>query len=125
MSKITSILVVEDEEKLRGLLQGFLRRSGFDVEVAESAKEMDEQLQQHTFDLLIVDLMLPGESGFSITKRIHEQTNIFIIILSAMADEDSRIKGLGMGADDYITKPFNPKELLARIYKVSRKERTL
>ena len=120
-SKAVSILVVEDEEKLRNLLQGFLKRSGFNVEMAEDAKEMDKHMQQNAFDLLIVDLMLPGESGFSITKRVHDQLNIPIIILSAMADEESRVTGLEMGAEDYITKPFNPKELLERVYSVLHK----
>ena len=119
-----SIIIVEDEKRLRDLLQTFLTKSGFIVYSSEDSIEMDKHMKEHSFDLMICDLMLPGEDGISITRRVHDSTNIPIIILSARSEDSNRIEGLNAGADDYITKPFNPKELLARIHAVLRRHKT-
>jgi two-component system phosphate regulon response regulator OmpR len=110
------ILIVDDDPRLRDLLRRYLSEQGFNVFVAEDAKEMGKLWQREHFDLLVLDLMLPGEDGLSICRRLrggHDNTPI--IILTAKAEEIDRIVGLEMGADDYLSKPFNPRELLARV----------
>ena len=116
------ILVVDDETKLRELLKKYLSREGFTVTVAENGQAMDECLADNEVDLIILDLMLPGEDGLSITRRLRSLNNHQpIIILSARGDEVDRIVGLEVGADDYLAKPFSPRELLARIRSVLRR----
>ncbi len=115
------LLVVDDEAELRGLLQSYLSKEGFDVEAVEDGVAMDRFLAQNEVDLVILDLMLPGEDGLSIGRRLRQQKNLPIIILSARGEELDRIVGLEMGADDYLTKPFNPRELLARVRSVLRR----
>ncbi|WZB74897.1 response regulator [Achromobacter insuavis] len=103
------ILVVDDDPRLRDLLRRYLSEQGFNVFVAEDAKEMGKLWQREHFDLLVLDLMLPGEDGLSICRRLrggHDNTPI--IMLTAKAEEIDRIVGLEMGADDYLSKPFNP-----------------
>ena len=115
------LLVVDDDAELRELAQAYLKQQGFDVDTVADGAEMDTALATRTFDLIILDLMLPGEDGLSIAKRIKGQLNVPIIIVSAQGEDVDRIVGLEIGADDYIAKPFNPRELLARIRAVLRR----
>jgi len=116
------ILVVDDDKRLRDLLQRYLGEQGFTVKVAENAEMMDKAMTRDTFDLIILDLMLPGEDGLSICRRLRSsEPQQAIIMLTAKGDEIDRIVGLEMGADDYLPKPFNPRELVARIQAVLRR----
>lgn len=115
------LLVVDDDAELRELAQAYLKQQGFDVETVEDGAHMDAALAAHSFDLIILDLMLPGEDGLSIAKRLKSHLNVPIIIVSAQGEDVDRIVGLEIGADDYIAKPFNPRELLARIRAVLRR----
>ena len=117
------ILVVDDDARLRSLLQRFLEDDGFSVRVAHDGKQMDKLMQRELFSLVVLDLMLPDEDGISICKRLRESHNdLPIIMLTAKGSEADRIAGLEAGADDYLPKPFNPKELLARIKAVLRRQ---
>jgi two-component system phosphate regulon response regulator OmpR len=115
------LLVVDDEPELRALLQSYLSKEGYQVEAVEDGAAAERHLAEHDVDLVILDLMLPGEDGLSIGRRLRQKRNLPIIILSARGEELDRIVGLEMGADDYLTKPFNPRELLARIRSVLRR----
>jgi DNA-binding response OmpR family regulator len=116
------ILVVDDDKRLRDLLHRYLGEQGFTVRVAENAEAMDKALTRDAFDLIILDLMLPGEDGLSICRRLRaNEPQQAIIMLTARGDEIDRIVGLEMGADDYLPKPFNPRELVARIQAVLRR----
>ena len=115
------LLVVDDEPKIRHLLKKYLSQEGYNVEAVNDGSAMDKYLINHSVDLVILDLMLPGEDGLSIGRRLRDQKNIPIIILSARSEELDKIIGLEMGADDYLSKPFNPRELLARIRSVLRR----
>ena len=120
------ILVVDDDVRLRDLLQRYLTEQGYTIKVAADSKEMDAVLATETIDLLVLDLMLPGEDGLAICRRIRGTgTMLPIIMLTARGDEVDRIIGLEMGADDYLPKPFNPRELLARINAVMRRHERL
>jgi len=120
------ILVVDDDIRLRELLQRYLTEQGYTIKVASDAKEMDAVLAEEPIDLMVLDLMLPGEDGLSICRRIRGTGTILpIIMLTARGDEVDRIIGLEMGADDYLPKPFNPRELLARINAVMRRHERL
>lgn len=120
------LLVVDDDKRLRDLLQRYLGEQGFVVKTAENAQAMDKSLTRDTFDLIILDLMLPGEDGLSICRRLRSsEPQQAIIMLTAKGDEIDRIVGLEMGADDYLPKPFNPRELVARIQAVLRRRTTL
>ncbi len=116
-----TILIVDDDPKLQQLLSRYLTEQGYVAAVAGDGIEMDAWLQQHQPDLVIMDLMLPGEDGLSLAQRLRNSKNIPIIMLSARGDEVDRIVGLEIGADDYLPKPFNPRELLARIRAVLRR----
>lgn len=115
------ILVVDDEPKLRELVKSYLAKEGYAVAAVEDGASMDRYLSQNGVDLVILDLMLPGEDGLSIGRRLRQQKNLPIIFLSARCEELDRIVGLELGADDYLGKPFNPRELLARIRSVLRR----
>jgi two-component system OmpR family response regulator/two-component system phosphate regulon response regulator OmpR len=116
------ILVVDDDQRLRDLLQRYLGEQGFQVRTAEHAAAMDKWLARESFDLLVLDLMLPGEDGLSICRRLRgSHPELALLMLTAKGDEIDRIVGLEMGADDYLPKPFNPRELLARIQAVLRR----
>ena len=116
------ILVVDDDKRLRELLHRYLGEQGFTVKTAENAEAMDKALTRDTFDLIVLDLMLPGEDGLSICRRLRASEPLqAIIMLTAKGDEIDRIVGLEMGADDYLPKPFNPRELVARIQAVLRR----
>jgi DNA-binding response OmpR family regulator len=118
-----SILVVDDDPKLRDLLAQYLGREGFRVRTATDGNAMDVLIAESPPDLVVLDLMLPGEDGLSIARRLRGGTDIPVIILSARGDEVDRIVGLEVGADDYLAKPFSPRELLARIRAVLRRQR--
>jgi two-component system, OmpR family, phosphate regulon response regulator OmpR len=116
------LLIVDDDEVIRELLKGYLEREGFEVRLAEDARAMDRILQRHSFDLIVLDLMMPGEDGLSVCRRLRAVRNgTPVIMLTAKGDEVDRIVGLEVGADDYLPKPFNPRELLARIHAVLRR----
>ena len=116
------ILVVDDDKRLRELLQRYLGDNGFLVKTAENGEAMDKALARDMFDLIVLDLMLPGEDGLSICRRLRaSDPDQAVIMLTAKGDEIDRIVGLEMGADDYLPKPFNPRELIARIQAVLRR----
>ncbi len=115
------LLVVDDELKLRELLKTYLSKEGYVVDAVEDGVAMDAYLAESEVDLVILDLMLPGEDGLSIGRRLQQQQNLPFIILSARGEELDKIVGLEMGADDYLSKPFNPRELLARVRSVLRR----
>lgn len=121
MERTPHILVVDDDREIRDLLARFLRKHEFRVDVAADGKDMDRQLALGHFDLIVLDLMLPGEDGLAICRRLRTTHNIPIIMLTALGDEADRIVGLEVGADDYLPKPFNPRELLARMRAVLRR----
>ena len=119
---LDKILVVDDDARLRGLLQRFLEEQGFYVRAVGDAEQMDRALGRELFSLLVLDLMLPGEDGLSICRRLRQQgSDLPIIMLTAKGDDNERIEGLQAGADDYLPKPFNPQELGARIRAVLRR----
>ena len=117
----SKILVVDDDSELRHLIKEYLEKNNFAVDVAESGEAMDRYLANTKVDLIILDLMLPGEHGLNIAQRIKKRTEIPIIIVSAQGEDVDRIVGLEIGADDYLAKPFNPRELLARVRAVLRR----
>ncbi|OGA48904.1 MAG: two-component system response regulator OmpR [Betaproteobacteria bacterium RIFCSPLOWO2_12_FULL_62_13] len=118
----TKILVVDDDLRLRDLLHRYLTEQGFSVRAVADATEMNRQLARERYDLMVLDLMLPGEDGLSICRRLRGgDENMPIIMLTAKGDEVDRIVGLEVGADDYLPKPFNPRELVARIQAVLRR----
>jgi DNA-binding response OmpR family regulator len=115
------LLVVDDDPGLRELLQEYLTLQGFEVATVADGVEMEQYLQQHTVKLVILDLMLPGEDGLSLARKLRSRGNLPIVMLSARGEDVDRIIGLEVGADDYLAKPFNPRELLARIRAVLRR----
>src|SRR6185436_8031940 len=118
----TRILVVDDDQRLRDLLVRYLGGEGHEVKAVADAAGMDKQLARERYDLVVLDLMLPGEDGLAICRRLRAQpASPAIIMLTAKGDDVDRIVGLEMGADDYLPKPFNPRELLARINAVLRR----
>jgi len=121
MAKMPHILVVDDDREIRSLVAQLLRKHGFRVTDAADGREMMQVLENGRFDLVVLDLMLPGEDGLSLCRRVRATSSMPIIMLTAMGEETDRIVGLEMGADDYLPKPFNPRELLARIRAVLRR----
>jgi two-component system, OmpR family, phosphate regulon response regulator OmpR len=116
------IAIIDDDKKIRDLIKQYLNDQGFECFTGEHGKDLDQVIQKKAIDLIILDLMLPNESGLDICKRIRvNKVNIPIIMLTAKGDEVDRIIGLEMGADDYLPKPFNPRELLARINSIFRR----
>ena len=115
------ILVVDDHSEIRDLLKRFLEQHGMRVSCARDGKEMKRLLDEREFDLLVLDLMMPGEDGLTLCRELRVKSRLPIIMLTAMGEETDRIIGREMGADDYLAKPFNPRELLARIKAVMRR----
>ncbi len=116
------VLVVDDDTRIRDLLRRFLEQEGFEVLTAEDGKSLNRVLQRETVDLIVLDLMMPGEDGLSICRRLRgANEQVPIIMLTAKGEDVDRIVGLEIGADDYMAKPFNPRELLARIHAVLRR----
>jgi len=115
------LLVVDDDRDTRELLSVYLGKQGFDVAAVEDGRAMDDWLMHNSTDLVILDLMLPGEDGLSIARRLRSEHKLPIVMISARGEEVDRIVGLEVGADDYLPKPFNPRELLARVRAVLRR----
>ena len=112
---MSRILIVEDEVAIADLEKDYLERSGFEVEIENDGTKGLERALHEEFDLFILDLMLPGVDGFEICTKIRETKNTPILMVSAKKDDIDKIRGLGLGADDYVTKPFSPSELVARV----------
>ena len=112
---MSKILIIEDEEAIADLEKDYLELSGFDVEIATRGDVGLEKALKEEYDLIILDLMLPEVDGFDICRQVREEKNIPIIMVSAKKDDIDKIRGLGLGADDYMTKPFSPSELVARV----------
>lgn len=112
---MSRILIIEDEEAIADLEKDYLELSGFEVEICNTGDEGLQTALREEFDLIVLDLMLPGLDGFEVCKKIREEKNIPIIMVSAKKEDIDKIRGLGMGADDYMTKPFSPSELVARV----------
>ena len=115
MSTSKQLLIVDDDREIRELLNEYLTRAGFEVLTAAEGNEMRQQLAQHSPDLIILDIMMPGDDGFTLCQQIRRDSQVPIIMLTAASDEADRVIGLELGADDYIAKPFSPRELQARI----------
>ena len=114
-NKKLHILVVDDDDRIRALLKEYLNENNFIVSTAENSEEAKKKLDYFKFDIIILDVMMPGQSGYELTNEIKKKIKIPIILLTAKGEVENRIKGLELGADDYIGKPFEPKELLLRI----------
>jgi two-component system OmpR family response regulator len=118
---VASILIVDDDNDIRTLLASFLETQGFSVTKARDGIEMQHCLDERAHDLAILDLMLPGQDGLDLCRQLRQRSGMPVIMLTARTEETDRIVGLEIGADDYVTKPFNPRELLARIRAVLRR----
>ncbi|MBC8507573.1 MAG: response regulator transcription factor [Anaerolineales bacterium] len=116
-----SILVVDDEDTIREVVRRYLEREGFSVQEAADGYEALDAIQEAPPDLIVLDLMLPGIDGLTITQHIHQDRQIPIIMLTAKGEANDRIRGLDLGADDYITKPFSPQEVVSRVRAVLRR----
>ena len=121
MTTSPHILFVEDDREIRNLVARYLKTNDLRVTLAGDGREMDRALAEHKIDLVVLDIMLPGEDGLALCRRLRATSSLPVIMLSARAGDVDRILGLEMGADDYLTKPFNPRELLARIKAVLRR----
>jgi two-component system OmpR family response regulator len=117
----TRILIVEDDPEIAGMLVELVKGNGFEASSAKTGVEMDRLLARGNFDLIVLDAMLPGEDGFSICRRLRSSRSIPILMLTALQEDIDRILGLELGADDYVTKPFNSRELMARIKSILRR----
>ncbi len=115
------ILVVDDDRRLRELLRKYLTDNGYMVTTAKSAADARARLESLTFDLLVLDVMMPGENGLDFTRSLRRTSHVPILLLTAMGDADDRIAGLERGADDYLAKPFEPRELLLRVASILRR----
>jgi len=118
-------LVVDDDAEIRGLLAEYLARQGFRVSLARDGREMRQVLDQGRPDIVVLDVMLPGEDGLALCRDLRARSNLPVIMLTARGEELDRIIGIEMGADDYLAKPFNPRELLARMKSILRRSRAL
>ena len=121
-NNINHILIVDDDDRIRNLLKDYLSENKYIISTAENADQAKEKLQYLKFDIIILDVMMPGQNGYELTKEIKKQINIPIILLTAKGEVENRIKGLELGADDYLGKPFEPKELLLRIKNIIKKK---
>ena len=125
MDSLPHLLVVDDQPDIRNPLSTYLTQKGFRLSAAGTAAEARKILETSAIDLVVLDIMMPGEDGLSLCRHLRETKDIPIILLTAMAEETDRVIGLEMGADDYVVKPFNPRELLARIKSVLRRANSL
>lgn len=112
---MNKILIIEDEEAIADLEKDYLELSDFSVEIAHDGIEGEEKALNEDYNLIVLDLMLPGKDGFEVCKSIREKKNVPVLMVSAKKDDIDKIRGLGLGADDYMTKPFSPSELVARV----------
>lgn len=115
------ILVVDDDNRLRRLLQRYLTEHGYHVTTAADADEAKASLKNFAFDLMVLDVMLPGQNGISLTSELRHEADLPILLLTALGESDDRVNGLAAGADDYLVKPFDPRELLLRIATILRR----
>ena len=118
----THILVVDDDNRIRSLLKEYLKDNDFVVSTSENAENAKIKLKQFKFDMIVLDIMMPGQNGYDLTKEVKKRLKTPIILLTAKGEVENRIKGLELGADDYISKPFEPKELLLRIKNILNKK---
>tara|TARA_B100001057_G_scaffold403307_1_gene415511 strand:- start:1117 stop:1791 length:675 start_codon:yes stop_codon:yes gene_type:complete len=125
MVKIPHILVVDDDDRIRNLLKEYLNDNNFMISTAQDANDAKIKLKHFKFDIIVLDVMMPGQDGYSLTKEIRSKNNQPIILLTAKGEVENRIKGLEYGADDYISKPFEPKELLLRIKNIISKNKEI
>jgi two-component system OmpR family response regulator len=125
MNRAEHILIVDDDADIRALLRGYLERNGMRAEAVADGRGLRAALANGRFDLVVLDLMLPGEDGLALCRDLRAHSDLPVIMLTARGEETDRIVGLEMGADDYVPKPFNPRELLARIKAVLRRARAL
>jgi two-component system OmpR family response regulator len=125
MQRPDHVLVVDDDAELRSLLSEYLGRNGFRVSVARDGREMRQLLDSASPDIVVLDVMLPGEDGLALCRDLRAHSNLPVIMLTARGEELDRIIGIEMGADDYLSKPFNPRELLARMKGILRRTRSL
>ena len=121
MAKIPYILIVDDQDNIRDPLVRYLKSNGMRVSAAEDGRTMRAQLDRSAIDLIVLDIMMPGEDGLELCKQVRESRDMPVIFLSAMVEDTDKVVGLELGADDYVTKPFNPRELLAHIKAVLRR----
>ncbi|WP_428625162.1 response regulator [Sedimenticola sp.] len=125
MTPIDHILIVDDDPEIRELLATYLTKGGYRVSAARDGHQMWQQLERNRIDLVVLDVMLPGDDGLTLCRNLRSKSNIPIVMLTARGEEMDRILGLEMGADDYLPKPFNPRELQARIKAVLWRARSL
>ena len=119
------VLIVDDDDRIRSLLKDYLTDNNYIVSTAEDAKEAKKKLEYLKFDIIILDVMMPGQDGYSLTRDIKKKIKLPVILLTAKGEVENRIKGLELGADDYLGKPFEPKELLLRIKNIINKNNIL
>lgn len=125
MSQPERVLIVDDDAEIRGLLRDYLERNGLRARAVPDGRAMHAAMEREAFDLIVLDLMMPGEDGLTLCRDLRARSDIPVIMLTARVDEADRVVGLEMGADDYVPKPFSPRELLARIKAVLRRVRSL
>jgi two-component system phosphate regulon response regulator OmpR len=118
------VLVVDDDRRIRSLLSAYLRKNGYRVTIAASAQEARAHLVNFTFEIIVLDVMMPGENGFDFAASIRENSDVPILMLTARSESDDRVRGLEIGVDDYLAKPHEPKELLLRIASILRRTKT-
>jgi two-component system OmpR family response regulator len=123
MSTTQNILIVDDDAGIRDLLGQFLQKHGFETLLAKDGKQMWDLYENSSIDLIILDIMLPGKDGVTLCKELRQKSQVPIIMLTAISEDIDRIIGLEMGADDYLSKPFNPRELLARVKAILRRSK--
>lgn len=121
MERTPHILVVDDHREIRELLAKYLARNSLRVSVAGGGAEMRQLMRAGSFDLVVLDIMMPGEDGLTLCRQLRQASDVPVVLLTAVSEETERIVGLEIGADDYVTKPFNPRELLARIRAILRR----
>ncbi|MDK2768118.1 MAG: response regulator [Sphingomonas sp.] len=119
----TCIAVVEDDSEIGMLVAGLLRREGYEAEICRSGESLDRLRARRRIDLVLLDVMLPGEDGFSICRRLRAEGDVPVLMVTARGDDIDRVVGLELGADDYLVKPFNPRELVARVRAILRRTR--
>ncbi len=115
------LLIVDDDTRIRSLLSQFLKTNGYRVTTAESAADARRRMEGLSFDLIILDVMMPGENGFQFAEKLRESSAVPILMLTALADVNDRIRGFELGVDDYLSKPFDPRELLLRVGSILRR----
>ena len=120
---VPSLLVVDDDSKIRNLVASYLRSEGYDVEVASDGKEAIEAVRRLQPDLVVLDIVMPGVDGIEALREIRTFSGVYVIMLTARAEETDKLIGLSVGADDYLTKPFSPRELVARVKAILRRRR--